>query len=119
MSSSSSMLASRSIIAAPLVCGLCSLRDRRALLNPEIWRRLFAACSPAPWTSVWTEAPREVLLASFLSGAETEIIVDPALLGEIVEVPREGWMSWPEPVKRELSDGRIYADLPTSGLNYS
>ncbi|MGY1640052.1 hypothetical protein ACI782_02830 [Geodermatophilus sp. SYSU D00703] len=50
-----------------------------------------------------TTAPREALLARIDSNGESEIVVDPALLDEVSEVPREEWKSWPAPVRVWIS----------------
>ncbi len=53
-------------------------------------------------------APREALLARIGSNGENEVVVDPALLGEVTEVPREEWRAtFPRPLVMWISDTEV------------
>ncbi len=52
-----------------------------------------------------TTAPREALLARLDSNGENELVVDPALLGEVTEVPSEEWRAtFPAPIRVWISE---------------
>ncbi len=55
-----------------------------------------------------TTAPREALLARLDSNGENEVVVDPALLGEVTEVPRSVWQAeFPRPLVVWISDTEV------------
>jgi hypothetical protein len=55
-----------------------------------------------------TTAPREALLARIDSNGEAEVVVDPALLGEVSEVPRRTWQAeFPRPLVVWISDSEV------------
>jgi hypothetical protein len=55
-----------------------------------------------------TTAPPEALLARLDSNGENEIVVDPALLGEVTEIPRPVWRAeFPRPLLVWISDTEV------------